>query len=379
MKLSAEEQEKMKLENYKMLSAISGKNLNDFIGNNDKNNYNDKDCKSKEIILNILYNPCTSKELFENIKNNGYDGKYKTVRSLLVRYQKAGFIKKLNIEKPIIYGLTEFGKENARNPKLLREENIRRYREFQLNKLKQLIEGQPEIFKSIYESIFGVQQNNIINSIVNNSSQYSDYDIGNKDDVIEEIRGKIEDKTFFTNVNEDKLESLVNGLLNDSLSIEEKKDLIMDALYNAANANKGSITIKTPEYQSSKPIGLRDYYEILIAAEGKVVTKSTYEALPFRFLKVGNELRLKGKGEVGTYRNNNDSKDLNFYEANAQYFNNRMIIKRIPNFEKREHEFYYSYGSFGKKITTISFDDYTKVKNNSVKTTLKINPAPKNN
>ena len=379
MKLSAEEQEKMKLENYKMLSAISGKNLNDFIGNNDKNNYNDKDCKSKEIILNILYNPCTSKELFENIKNNGYDGKYKTVRSLLVRYQKAGFIKKLNIEKPIIYGLTEFGKENARNPKLLREENIRRYREFQLNKLKQLIEGQPEIFKSIYESIFGVQQNNIINSIVNNSSQYSDYEIGNKDDVIEEIRGKIEDKTFFTNVNEDKLESLVNGLLNDSLSLEEKKDLIIDALYNAANANKGSITIKQQEYNSSKPIGQRKYYEYLVNGINHVVTRPLYEAIPFRFIKVGNQLRLKSVSEAGTYRNNKDASELDFDYVNRVGFKNQMIIKTKEIPEKRELEFYYVGGNLRLLITTMSFDDYTDIINSNVKTTLKINPAPKNN
>jgi len=70
---------------------------------------------------------------------------------------------------------------------------------------------------------------------------------------------------------------------------------------------------------------------------------------------------------------------LEFEEVNQKYFQNRMMIKMFPNYEKREHNFYYVAGNFGLKITTMSFDDYTDIKNNSVKTTLKINPAPKNN
>jgi hypothetical protein len=52
-----------------------------------------------------------------------------------------------------------------------------------------------------------------------------------------------------------------------------------------------------------------------------------------------------------------------------------MTIKTKPNNDKRELEFYYVGGNFGRLITTMSFDDYTDIKNNNVKTTLKINPA----
>lgn len=375
MKLTEEEQEEMKVENYKMMSAISGRNINDFIENNSKSNYNEKDCMIKLMYLKNMVYPISSRDLFETLKHQNYSGKYTTFCGMLNRYCKYGYVRKVNNKKPFLYQITELGNQHIKNPYLAREENIKRYREFQLNKLKTLIENQPELFKNLYESIFGAQP--VINTVVAGSTeQYSPNDIGSK--LQHDLEYQIFTPNFFSNADEQKLKALVDGILDNSLSDEQKKQLILDAIEEAAKSQK-TITVKQPEYQSSKPIGLRDYYEILIAAEGKVVTKSTYEALPFRFLKVGNELRLKGKGEVGTYRNNNDSKDLNFYEANAQYFNNRMIIKRIPNFEKREHEFYYSYGSFGKKITTISFDDYTKVKNNGVKTTLKINPAPKNN
>lgn len=379
MKLTEEEQEKIKFENYEMMAAISGRNINDFIENNSKSNYNEKDCMIKLMYLKNMVYPISSRDLFETLKHQNYTGKYGTFCGMLNRYCKYEYVLKVNNKKPFLYQITELGNQHIKNPYLAREENIRRYKEFQLNKLKQLIEGQPELFKSIYESIFGVQQNNIINSIVNNSSQYSDYEIGNKDDVIEEIRGKIEDKTFFTNVNEDKLESLVNGLLNDSLSLEEKKDLIIDALYNAANANKGSITIKQQEYNSSKPIGQRKYYEYLVNGINHVVTRPLYEAIPFRFIKVGNQLRLKSVSEAGTYRNNKDASELDFDYVNRVGFKNQMIIKTKEIPEKRELEFYYVGGNLRLLITTMSFDDYTDIINSNVKTTLKINPAPKNN
>ncbi|HII80995.1 MAG TPA: hypothetical protein HA261_11555 [Methanosarcina sp.] len=295
---------------------------------------------------------------------------------------KYGYIRKTNTKKPFLYVLTAEGNLHAKNPYIAVDENIQKYRNMLLQRMKEIIEGQPELFKNIYESIYGSQQNNIINScgIVNNSSQYSDYDIGNKDDVIDEIRGKIEDKTFFTNVNEDKLESLVNGLLNDSLTQEEKKQLIIDALYNAANTNKGSITIKHQEYQSNKPVGERNYYSILANSINHPVTKSLYDAIPFRFMRVGKEIRLKSRNENGLYRNNKDGIELDFDVVNRQYFQNRMTIKTKPNPEKRELEFYYVGGhnkfieGYSKcQITTMSFDDYEKAKSiTSPKLTIKI-------
>jgi hypothetical protein len=376
-KLSEEEIEEYKYENFQMMAAMSGKPISELMGESSRPNYKENYCLTKQMYLKNCIEPISSRQLYELLQKQGYEGKYSTFRGLLNNYQKYGYIKKVNAKKPFLYILTAEGRVHAKNPYIAVDENIQRYRNMLLQKMKELIESQPELFKSIYEIIFGVQSaTNIIGSTSFTGNQYSPNDVGSE--LQHDLEYQIFTPDFFKNADEQKLKALVDGILDNSLSDEQKKQLILDAIEEAAKSQK-TITVKQPEYQSSKPIGLRDYYEILIAAEGKVVTKSTYEALPFRFLKVGNELRLKGKGEVGTYRNNNDSKDLNFYEANAQYFNNRMIIKRIPNFEKREHEFYYSYGSFGKKITTISFDDYTKVKNNSVKTTLKINPAPKNN
>lgn len=365
MKLSAEEQEQMKLENYKMLSAISGKNLNDFIGNNDKNNYNDKDCKSKEIILNNLYNPSTSKELFENIKNNGYGGKYKTVRSLLVRYQKAGFIKKLNNEKPIIYGLTPFGVQNAKSPKMLREQCIRRYHEFQNEKLAELINKDPERFKEIYKLAVGVNSGNTFGSVGGSGSgnyHYSENDFGNRESRIEEMREKIKDDGFLQDLNLDKIEELVK--LGDT-------DLLTDFYINLNDYHKrqkGPMVLQR-EHAPSKPEGLRDYYTVIVKATNHLVSKPTYEKIPFRFISVGNkqELRLKSTSEAGTYRNNRDAVELGFEYVNSKYFYNRMSIIMKFNSQKKEYMFYYAVVDgkgncgFALPITAISYNDYEKV------------------
>ena len=45
-------------------------------------------------------------------------------------------------------------------------------------------------------------------------------------------------------------ESLLKSIQNSPISDEEKMQLIVDALYNAANANKGGIVLKTSIYQS---------------------------------------------------------------------------------------------------------------------------------
>jgi hypothetical protein len=322
--------------------------------------------------------PISSRQLYELLQKQGYKAKNSTFRGLLNNYMKYGYIQKINAKKPFLYVLTDEGKLHAKNPYIAVDENIQRYRNMLLQKMKELIDEQPEIFKSIYESIFGVQSaTNIFGSqpIINNNSggsQYSPNDVGSE--LQHDLEYQIFTPDFFKNADEQKLKALVDGILDNSLSNDQKKQLILDAFEEAIKSNN-TITIKQQEYQSSKPVGQRNYYEILINAIDHIVSKSTYEAIPFRFMQVGKEVRLKSRNENGLYRNNKDGIELKFEEVNQKYFQNRMTIKTKRNPEKRELEFYYVGGNFGRLITTMSFDDYTDVINSNVKTTMKINPA----
>lgn len=366
MKLSQEEQKKLKLENYKLISAISGKSINELMNEEYYNdNYPNNDCRSKEIILRNLYNPCTSRQLFELVKYQGYEGKYKTIRSLLVRYQRAGFIKKLNNEKPIIYGLTDFGIQNAKNPKMLRERCIRKYHEFQNEKLAELINNDPERFKEIYKLAVGVNSGNTFGSVGGSGSgnyQYLENDFGNRESRIEEMREKIKDDGFLQDLNLDKIEELVK--LGDT-------DLLTDFYINLNDYHKrqkGPMVLQR-EHAPSKPEGLRDYYTVIVKATNHLVSKPTYEKIPFRFISVGNkqELRLKSTSEAGTYRNNRDAVELGFEYVNSKYFYNRMSIIMKFNSQKKEYMFYYAVVDgkgncgFALPITAISYNDYEKV------------------
>lgn len=373
MKLDESEQKEKQLETYKMMSAISGISVNEIIGEDTKSNYNEKDCLVKQFYLKNMINPITSNELWNLLKSQGYDGKNSTFRGMLNQYQRYKYVRKVNEKKPFLYQITQLGNEHIKNPYLAREEGVRRYKEFQLNKLKEIIENYPELFKSIYENVHGAQ-NSIFpaGNVVAGGSQYSPNDIGSE--LHQELESQIFTPDFFKNADEQKLKSLVDGILDNSLSDEQKKQLILDAFGEAMKSNK-TMVFKQQEYQSSKPIGERKYYEYLVAAIDHPVTKSLYEKIPFRFMQVGKEIRLRSRNENGLYRNNKDGIELEFEEVNQKYFQNRMTIKIKSNYEKRELEFYYVGGNFGLKITTISFDDYSAIKNNNIKTTLKINPA----
>ena len=165
-KLSNDEIEERKkqniLESAKMNSCISGKTLSDLIEpTSHRGNYGDKDCMVKQQFLKNLVEPATSRELFETLKRQNYTGNYNTFRGLLFRYQKYGYVQKLNNKKPFTYGLTDKGIQHARNPYLSREEGIRRYRDFQNQRFAELINNDPATFKQIYEYVVGAQ-----NSIV---------------------------------------------------------------------------------------------------------------------------------------------------------------------------------------------------------------------
>ena len=204
-KLSEEEIEEYKYENFQMMAAMSGKTISELIGESpSRPNFNENYCLVKQMYLKNCVEPILSKDLFKTLKNQGYKAKYSTFRGLVNNYMKYGYIRKINAKKPFLYVLTDEGKLHAKNPFILVDENIQRYREFQLQKLKELIENYPELFKNIYESIHGAQS--IINNIVAGSagSQYS-----GATERIEEYRDKINDDGFLQSVDENKIKELI--------------------------------------------------------------------------------------------------------------------------------------------------------------------------
>lgn len=368
--LTEEEQEEKKLEYYQTMSALTGKSISELMGNEQyKDNYPNNDCKSKELILKNCAESITSRELWNIVKRQGYGGKYKTFTSLLVRYQRAGFIEKSN-NKPIEYQLTEFGIQNAKNPKMLREECIRQYNQFQNQRFTNIINENPGKFREIYESIFGSAGFGVFGVPV--GTQYSS-DNYESEELKQKINNKIFNSDFWNNTDSDKLKLLTNDILNSSLSNDEKEELLIDALSEAVNSNKGSIILQKQYNSNPKSEGERRYYSILVNSINKPVTRSLYENIPFRFIKVGSEIRLKSVSESGTYRNNNDAKELDFDYVNKTYFYNSMTIKSKSNTEKRELEFYYVGGHSNYKITTMSFTDYQKAANKSRKQSVTIN------
>lgn len=363
-KLTEEEIEEHRNETYQMMAAISGKPISELIGESPKRgNYGEKDCLVKQLFLKNLVEPISSRQLFETLRKQGYDAKYTTFCGLLNRYQDYGYVEKKTSKKPFLFGLTDKGIRHIKNPYLAREELARKRMNFIFSQIERELIDHPQALKALVESIVQMNIGSPIGSgvtVSNSGSQYSQNDIGSE--LQHDLEYQIFTPDFFRNADEGKLKALVDGILDNSLSDDQKKQLLLDAFEEAIKSQK-TITVKQPEYQSSKPVGERKYYELLINAENKLVSKSTYEAIPFRFIRVGREIRLKSRSEAGTYRNNKDSKDLEFEEVNREYFQNRMTIKTKLIPEKREREFFYVGGNSKIKITTMSFDDYEKAKN----------------
>lgn len=345
-KLTEEEIEEYKYENFQMMAAMSGKTIPELMGESSRPNYKENYCLIKQMYLKNCAEPISSKELYDVLKKQGYDAKYSTFRGLLNNYMKYGYIRKTNAKKPFLYVLTAEGKVHVKDPFVKVNENIQRYRNMLLQKLKELIEGEPETFKGIYENIFGSQP--VINTVIAGSgSQYSG--------AIEEYRDKINDDGFLQSLNEDKIKEIIE--LGDP-------KLLTDFFINLNDyhqRHKSSMTFKQQEYVSNKPIGSRAYYEYLVAGIDKFVSRSLYEKIPFRFIRVGNDIRLKSIPEAGTYRNNKDGTILDFDVVNRNWFQNQMKIKTETG--NNELTFFYIGGNSKIKITTMSVTDYNNVKN----------------
>ena len=358
-KLSDEEIEEYKHENYQMMAAVARKPLSELMGETSKSpNYDENYCFVKQMYLKNCIEPISSRQLFEVLRKQGYDGKYSTFRGLLNNYQKYGYIRKTNAKKPFFYVLTDKGKLHTKNPYIAVDENIKRYNQFQNQKFAELINNDPATFKQIYESVVGCSLANTFSS--GSSGGYNN----------EELNSKIYNNDFWKNANEDELNNLINSVTSGKLN-EDETELLCDALMEARNANKGSMALKP--YNPSKPEGLRKYYSLLVNCINKPVTKGAYEEIPFKFIYIPNKniIRLESMPVAGVYRNNEDGKILDFDYANKKYFNNNMTIK-LKNTGK-ELEFYYV-GEFSKyMITTMSFADYNKALKKSGKQSLKIN------
>lgn len=362
-KLTDEEIEEHKNENYQMMAAISGKPISEFVGNEvHRGNYGTKDCLVKQMFLKNLVEPISSRQLFETLRKQGYDAKYTTFCGLLYRYQDYGYVEKKSAKKPFLFGLTDEGLRHAKNPYLAREELARKRMNFIFSQIETQLIEHPEALKNLVETITQMNIGSPIGSGVtvasNSGSQYND-NFGNEE-LKQELNSKIFNNEFFKNADELKLKTLIDGILDPCLTQEEKQELMLDAFQEAVKSNKTMI-FKQQEYQSNKPIGERRYYEVMVKAVNQLISRSTYEAIPFRFIRVGNDIRLKSIAESGTYRNNQDGTILDFDYVNRNWFQNQMKIKTETG--NKELTFFYIGGNSRIKITTMSSTDYDKVKN----------------
>lgn len=370
VKLSSDEIEERKkqniLESAKMNSCISGIPLSDLFDSTfNRGNYSEKDCLIKQQFLKNLVEPVTSRELFETLKRQNYTGNYNTFRGLLFRYQKYGYVKKSNDRKPFVYQITDEGYQHVTNPYQSRVECIRQYNNFQNQKLANIINNDPVKFKEIYESIVSSIGGSVCSGVSVGSvgTQYSSNDYGSEE-IKQDIESKI-NKDFFKDADPEKIEALTNILMDKSLTDDERKEYMIDALMEALNANKGSMILKQGEYQTTKSEGDRKYYQLIVNAMNHPVTRGLYEAIPFRFIDVGGDIRVKSRSESGTYRNNDDGIIMDFDYVNQKYFGNRMILTASKSNVKNEITF--SYTKFTGKvidksyeITTMSQSDYDR-------------------
>ena len=377
MKLTPEQQKEFQDENYRMMATVSGKSFTDLTGQPPtRADYPENYCLIKQMFLKNCVEDISSRQLFETLKNQGYPAKYSTFKGLVSYYVKMGYLYKSNSKKPFTYKMTDLGYQHSKNPYMAVDEISQKRMRFIYSEIEKLLINHPEIAKSMAEVILGhnLGSPNISGGIVNNLSQFSNNDYGSVEELKQDIESKIYDKEFLKDADINKINALATILADGSLTLEERQDYIADTISEALNANKGGMTLKTTIYQT-KPEGARNYYPILISAMNQKVTKSLYDALPFRFIemKLTKEVRLEAISHAGKSRNDGDSTEIPFDRVNAEQFNNQMTIKTNPNNEKQEIDFYYVGSKWNYKITTMSFNDYRKTSTTSKQPQMRIN------
>jgi hypothetical protein len=378
-KLSEEEIEEYKHENYQMMAAMSGKHVSELMGEpssrpNFKHNY----CLIKQMYLKNCSEPISSRQLYELLQNQGYKAQYNTFRGLVNNYMKYGYIRKVNAKKPFLYVLTDEGKLHAKNPYIVVDENLRKYNEVQNQKILEIINNDPDKFKEIYESVFGKQSfNNFMGFVASGGNSDTEINDDNHytDEQKHEIEGKIYDKDFWKDADFEKITELIKAATFEKLN-SDQCEMMAEAILEARDTYKGSMILQQPVYSKTKPEGERHYYKILANNIGNKVTKEMFEKINYKFfyIKSTREVRLKYFTECGLYRNNNDAEDIVYERAVEKLFKGNMIITKENN--GKELVFYYSGGRIGRcssacasyKITTMSYDDYhTATENVNVK------------
>ncbi|WP_048065253.1 hypothetical protein [Methanosarcina acetivorans] len=89
-----------------------------------KGNSKEKDCLTKKLILETIgFDSITIQDIF---RESGYTGKYETLRGLVLRYQKFGYVAREG-KIPYHYFLTDLGFQHLENPTLGRETAVREY------------------------------------------------------------------------------------------------------------------------------------------------------------------------------------------------------------------------------------------------------------
>jgi hypothetical protein len=210
-----------------------------------------------------MNNPLTSTQLWNLIKGE-YDAKYKTFTSLLVRYQRYGYITKHG-KKPYIYQLTEWGIENAKNPYMCRDEQKRRYKEFQMHSVGQFINENPDYLKQFADD--------------------GGY-IGGSDGV-----RVIENTEFVENhTNDDK----INELESKVKELEEDKETLEYQLGLAEQNRPKMVVNQAPQQQQKEPepepepekTNERKFDYLLWNFKDKMIDYSAYKKLPKQIVKL---------------------------------------------------------------------------------------------
>jgi hypothetical protein len=89
-----------------------------------KGNSKEKDCLTKKLILETIgLDSITIQDIF---RKSGYTGKYETLRGLVLRYQKFGYVAREG-KIPYHYFLTDLGCQHLEKPTLGRETAVREY------------------------------------------------------------------------------------------------------------------------------------------------------------------------------------------------------------------------------------------------------------
>ena len=371
MKLTEEEQHELQMENYKMMAYVSGKSFSDLTGQAPtRADYPENYCLIKQMFLKNCVEDISSRQLYESLKNQGYPAKYGTFKGLVSYYFKMGYLQKTNYKKPFTYKLTDLGYQHSKHPYMAVDEMSEKRMCFIYSEIEKLLIDHPEIAKNIMERITcqNLGSPNIPGGYSggNNGSQYTPNNYGSVEEMKESIESKIQDPEFFKNTDPEKLDSLISMMADGSLTVEDRENYIATIIDQLEKLNKPSMILPKQDYSGTKSIGARKYYVPLVRAIDQHVSKALYDSLPFKFIRVGNDLRLKSISEAGMYRNNKDASELGFDFVNQNFFNNQMTVKTQYDADKKELTFYYSYGNRNIKLTKMDYNDYVEAKNKGV-------------